>query len=196
MRVLSISDQNIAATISSLRNGGVIAHATETCYGLACDLSNPAAVQKLFDIKRRAGDQPVSALFASAENTKPYVTWNEEAAGLAAEQWPGPLTIILPLKPDAPTKLYPTPGGGTTIGLRVSSHPLAGRLAELMGPPLSTTSANLHGQPSAYSAAEIMDQFTGQSVQPDLVLDSGPLPKNPSSKVIDLSGGGMRVVRN
>src|SRR5262245_56720739 len=109
MRLLPVSAGALQEALSLLQNGGVVAHATETCYGLACDLRNPDAVTRLFVIKRRPLTQPVSALFASVEDAKRYVEWNDRAEELARTYLPGPLTLILPLRPDAPARLFPMP---------------------------------------------------------------------------------------
>ncbi len=205
-----------------MARGGVVAHATETCYGLACDLRDPAAVRKVFAIKRRAETQPVSALFASVDEAKRYVVWNARAEELARERLPGPLTLVLPLRDDAPVRIFPTPspiprplppegvgegkrgspspsgegsGVGGTVGVRVSPHTVASALAEGFGAPLSTTSANVHGQPNPYSAEDILAQFA-EGPAPDLVLDSGTLPQTPPSTVMDLTTeGGGRILR-
>ncbi len=196
MQILTVSAAAIEEALATLGRGGIVAHATETCYGLACDLSNPKAVEKLFQIKQRPENQPVSVLFSSIAEAKKYVQWNDEAEKLANEFLPGPLTLILPMRSDAP-KLQIVPIFNfqfsifNSIGLRVSSHPLATSLAQRFGKPLSTTSANIHGFPNTYSAEEIVAQFKDQLVQPDLILDAGTLPKNPPSKIIDLTAGGI-----
>ena len=74
--------------------------------------------------------------------------------------------------------------------MRISSHPVAQRLAELCEMPLSTTSANIHGQPETYSAQEVADQL-----QPDLILDSGPLPKAEPSTVVKIEGEKVEILR-
>jgi L-threonylcarbamoyladenylate synthase len=206
MMRIPFSDDGLREALSVLHDGGVIAHATETCYGFACNLSNPEAVKKLFAIKQRPGHQPVSALFTSVDEAKTYVEWDERAEELAKQYLPGPLTLILRMRDDPSTQLYPTiedslsgfryphnrqrptDSGQRTIGIRVSSSPIAGSLVESFGSPLSTTSANLHGQPNPYSADDIEAQFADQAMQPDLILDSGALPQNPPSTVVDLSG--------
>ncbi len=196
MNILPFSDVAIAEAITILKNGGVIAHATETCYGLACDISNIDAVTKLFAIKQRPEHQPVSGLFASVDEAKRYVEWNDRAEELAQQYLPGPLTVILPMRADAPTSLYPTAAPleassqrlVATIGVRVSSSPIAQSLVGAFGSPLTTTSANVHGQPNPYSAEDIAQQFADQPIKPDLILDSGALPPTPPSTVVNLSG--------
>jgi len=195
MRRLTATDDAVAEALAVLRAGGLVAHATETCYGLACDVRNVRAVERLFLVKRRPLDQPVSALFSSVAEAKNYVEWNEEAEKLAVGHLPGPLTLILPLKTDAPERLYPTPNGGAAIGVRVSSLPLALSLVRLFGSPVSTTSANLHGLPNPYAPEEIERQFAGAAYTPDLLLDSGHLPETAPSTVIDLLEARKKTVR-
>jgi L-threonylcarbamoyladenylate synthase len=189
MKIIPADSAGIAAALKVLSDGGVVAHATETCYGLACDLRNPDAVQKLFRIKNRPGNAPVSGLFSSLDEAKKYVSWTTDANDLARDYLPGPLTIILPIRTDAPVRIYPEPPpeDGRTLGVRISSLPLAQTLAKEFGFPISTTSANLHGEPNPYDTTEIVRQFSSAEFQPDLILDSGKLPPTPPSTVVDLT---------
>ena len=195
MKVIPFSDAAIAEAVAVLKAGGIVAHATETCYGFACDLTNENAVAKLFAIKKRPLNQPVSALFASVNDAQRYVTWNTEALELAKKHLPGPLTLIIPLRIDAPRRLHLCAKKTAALGMRVSSHPIAQELVTRYKSPLSTTSANLHGADNLYSPEEILEQFALKEFQPDLILDSGPLPGNPPSTVIDLSGKNGGVAR-
>jgi L-threonylcarbamoyladenylate synthase len=194
---------SLTEALSVLKAGGMVVHATETCYGLACDLTNPAAVAKLFTVKQRPIDQPVSALFASIDEAKKIVEWNDRAEALAKEFLPGPLTLILPARKDMPHAMYITPRHKqtvdhvqpatchlppATIAVRISSNPFAMHLVQAFGSPLSTTSANLHGKPSPYSTEEILEQYKNMIEKPDLVLDAGPLPFRKPSRIIDCTG--------
>lgn len=195
MRVLPDTPLGIERALAALRDGGVVAHATETCYGLACDLRNPAAVARVFRIKRRPAEKHISALFPSVKAAKQYVRWNAAADELAARHLPGPLTLVLPLKANAPFPLYPTPAGAITVGVRVSPHPIALALVEGFGTPLSTTSANIHGQPNPYSVEDMEAQF-GLADAPDILLDSGSLPPASPSTVVDLTDpSGRKILR-
>ena len=187
MKCLPVSDEAISEALEMLSRGGVIAHATETCYGLACDLTNPDAVAKVFEIKHRPTDKPLSALFESDTQAAKYTEWNDRAQEMSQKHLPGPLTLILPIGSDAPKKLYPSPKGGETLGVRISSHSLAQKIVETFEKPLSTTSANIHGKPNPYSAEDIVKQFENEPFQPDLILDSGILPPSPPSTVINLT---------
>lgn len=197
MQVLSLTPKSIDLAISLLERGGIVAHPTETCYGLACDLTNPTAVARLFAMKKRPLDQPVSALFPSQEKAELYSVWNDYARELAEKYLPGPLTLILPLRTDAPHQLHPLPTSLkrlTTIGVRISSHPLAQKLVEIFGKPISTTSANIHGLPATYSTEEMTVQFLDFTTDV-LLLDTGPLPLSPPSTIIDLTGPSPHEVR-
>lgn len=198
MRVLPLTSKTIDLAIFVLKEGGIVVHPTETCYGLACDLTNPSAVARLFDLKKRAPNQPVSALFPSQEEAELYSVWNSRARELAEKHLPGPLTLILPLRTDAPYQLYPTSTSverSTTIGVRISSHPLAQELVKRFGKPISTTSANIHGQPAAYTPDEILSQFL-DDLPNILLLDGGHLPLRPPSTIIDLTGPCSRITRS
>jgi len=184
------ADQGIREAIEVIHSGGIVAHATETCYGFACDLTNPIACKHLYQLKDRPDYLPVSALFLSIEATEEWVIWNEQAMKLAQQNFPGPLTIILPLQRDVLPHLPER-----TLGIRISSFPLAMMLAQESGTPLSTTSANVHGAQNPYSAEEILEQFRDRKHQPDLILDSGTLPRVEASTVVSVMNGTMQIVR-
>ena len=199
MQTLPFSTESLAEAVAIIKRGGVIAHATETCYGLACDLTNMEAVEKLFHIKQRPVNQSVSALFASVEQAKQCVEWNERAEVLAKKYLPGPLTLILPIRHDARFIIFPSPSlnPSPTLGVRISPHEHAALLSLTCPCPISTTSANLHGKPNPYSADDIVGQFGEAKHQPDLILDSGVLPQKPPSTVIDLTKeDGPKTVRS
>ncbi|KKU20103.1 MAG: Sua5/YciO/YrdC/YwlC family protein [Candidatus Saccharibacteria bacterium GW2011_GWA2_46_10] len=181
MQIFPASPQAITYAIAILKLGGVVAHATETCYGLACDMTNPQAVEKLFRIKQRKPSQPVSALFPSIVASREWVEWCEEALTLAKKELPGPLTIVLPAKKEKLNMIYTAPkwkveqpsprlrpsrsGKWKMIGIRVSSHPVAMELAKFFGKPISTTSANVSGNQPTYSVQNIIDQFQQPNVK-------------------------------
>ena len=157
---------------------------------------------------------PVSALFSSIEQAKEYVKWNNRAQELAEKHLPGALTVILPTKesvdifvtpeegnysrPSLPTEATGEAGakvGPSTVGCRISSHPLAQSLVEAFGSPMSTTSANIHGKPEVYSTEELANQLENQEYTPDLVIDSGDLPRNASSTIVRIEGDAIEVLR-
>ena len=197
MKILPESPEALEEALLALRGGGIVIHATETCYGITCDLTSEDAVKDLFDSKMRPVDQPVSALFSSIDAARSYVTVSPKAEELAAKYLPGPLTLVLTKKYDASPLWVTASGGGNDehIGVRISSHPFAMELAKAFGKPIATTSANLHGKPSPYSVAEIKAQWEESLLLPDLIIDADVLPVAPPSTVVRVNVGGIRILR-
>jgi L-threonylcarbamoyladenylate synthase len=173
-----------------LKRGGMVAFPTETVYGLGADASSANAVGWLYVMKRRPVDHPVIVHFADAETA---FTWAREvpagARKLAAQFWPGPLTLIL--KRSAKAGDFVT-GGQDTVGLRVPSHPVAQELLRTFGGGVAAPSANLFGRVSPTTAAHVREDL-GSEVE--LVLDGGPSEVGIESTIVDLSGGEAVVLR-
>ncbi|MDF7801464.1 L-threonylcarbamoyladenylate synthase [Pontiellaceae bacterium B1224] len=149
--------ERLAAAKAVLLDGGLVIVPTETVYGIACDPAVPGAMERLIAAKGRDGDKPIARLAADGEQVKAASKhWNSGLDALAANWWPGPLTIVLE-----------TSNGWT--GYRVPDHAVAIELAKLCGRTLALTSANLSGEPETKTAQEAI-----ASVEADLVLDSGP----------------------
>lgn len=197
MKIIPESPEALLEACEVLRTGGTVIHATETCYGIACDLTNEDAVKDLFDVKQRPGYQTVSALFASVDAAREYVEVSPKAEELFLKYLPGPLTIVLSKKKNAPPIWLTAAGNGTDaqIGVRISSHPFAMKLAESFGKPIATTSANLHGKPNPYSISEIEAQWAGALLVPELIIDAGTLPTADPSTVVRVAGDAITVLR-
>lgn len=185
--------ENLNKAIRTLKNGGVVAHATDTCYGFACDALNEKAVARLYELKKMPLSKPVSILVSDIELAKKYGEFNEKALELAKKFWPGALTIIVKRKSQLPNFLNPD---NTTVGFRLPSDRLSIELVRGLGHPVTTTSANVSGEPSTYSIAEINVRFANEKLRPDFIIDSGDLNrKNLPSTVVDVSKGDLRIVR-
>jgi len=171
-----------------LRAGGLVAFPTETVYGLGADATNSAAVARLYAAKGRPEEHPVIIHFSSAEKAFEWSRDVPEAARkLAARFWPGPLTLIL--KRSAKAKNFVT-GGQDSVGLRVPSHPVAQELLREFGGGVAAPSANRFGNVSATTAAHVNDEMNVE-----LVLDGGASEIGIESTIVDLSGGGVTLLR-
>ncbi len=216
-----ISPSIINEAVSVLLAGGVIAHATDTCYGFACDIFNEAALAKLYELKGMSFDKPVSILVSSLAEAEGYAEFSDSARVLAQQYWPGALTLVLPrkhtppvlerpqvgLRPTLPVLGRPQVGLRPTlpaflnpqtqsVGIRVPNHELSHALVKLLGRPITTTSANVTTLPSPYTAQAIRDQFLDRKIKPDFILDSGTLSeKNLPSTIIDMTGEKPRIIR-
>lgn len=178
----------IQTAVQELLQGSVILHPTETCYGLAVDIFNKEAVKKLYRLKKMPLDKPVSILVRDLKEAQQYGVFNDKALELAKKHWPGPLTIIVPR-----TELLPKwiNFGLDSIGMRISSNKKARELVEAFGGPLTTTSANKHGEPQAYTIQDVM----GQDLVPDYILDSGKIGPTPPSTIVKVVDGGIELIR-
>lgn len=175
-----------------LCGGGVIAHATETCYGFACDARNEQAVQRLYALKKMSRSKPISLLVSDCAMARQYAIFDKSALALAKKYWPGPLTLVLKRKKALPAWINPNEA---TVGLRVSGHRLSRALCQALGGPLTTTSANISGLSPPYSVSAIRRQFRGQRNKPDFFLDSGRLKKNPPSTVARVTQEKIEIIR-
>lgn len=176
-----------------MRSGGVIAHATDTCYGFACDAFNQRALARLYKIKKMPAAKPVSIIIYSSKEARRLGIFNKKALALARAYWPGPLTIIVRRKKILPKFLNPK---SKTIGIRLPGDKLSRMLSRALGRPITTTSANISGKKPLYSADEMHWQFAREKFKPDFILDSGRLNnKNKPSTIIDVSGGKLIIAR-
>jgi L-threonylcarbamoyladenylate synthase len=167
--------------------GGVVGVPTDTVYGLACDPRSAAAADRIYAIKQRPPDMELSLLGATLEDLELCGDMSPLARSLAAEFWPGGLSIIVPVRRDARLAV---PRRGSTISLRVPAHSLLRQLAARTG-PLATTSANRHGRPAALTAAECEAALGGGIGG---VLDGGPAG-GLGSTIIDLTEAPPRLLR-
>ena len=173
-----------------LLSGGVLALPTETYYALAVNPFDEAALARLFALKARPPEKPVLVLIAAPERLSRLAREVPEAASrLMAAFWPGPLTLILPARPDLPRRLT---GGTGTIGVRQPRQPLVCRLMATLGLPLTGTSANRSGQEPLTEASEVAREF---GAEVDLILDAGPCPGGLPSTIVDVSAAPPFLVR-
>jgi L-threonylcarbamoyladenylate synthase len=184
-------DEVIQQAKAVLLRGGLVACPTESFYGLAADARNEAAIGKLFSLKRRDPGHQVLILIPSVESLKAYVTHIPRIVfPLIRKFWPGGLTLIF----EASENISPLlTGKAKTIGIRVSSHPVATALARSIGGPITGTSANISGAPPCRSAEEVMAYF-GETI--DLTIDGGETRGGLGSTVLDVTMDPPEIVRD
>ncbi len=180
----------IAEAVELLNYGGVVVFPTCCLYGLAVDATNADAVARLYRLKHRPPDKPVSILVPSADALDGWVSEIPEAGQrLVNTVWPGRLTVVLPAAPRVPVAL--TAGTGT-IGIRLPAHPLAVALVTAFGGPITATSANLAGKPGCSDLTQL-DPALAAGV--DLVIDGGPLKGGAGSSIVDLTTRPFLLIR-
>lgn len=182
------SDQSIAEAIGALRRGGLVAIPTDTVYGLAAELWNEQAVARIYAAKGRPEIKAIPVLLSGVE-ALPEVAQPapDFVLELARRFWPGPLTVVLPRRPEIPEVVSPT----ATIGVRVPDQAFARELLAAAG-PLAVTSANRSGRPGARTASEVLAEL-GDSIE--LVVDGGRTPGGVPSTVVDCTESRPRLLR-
>jgi len=171
-----------------LRQGGVIAYPTETSYGLGADALNRQARERILAMKGRHPDKALPVIVSDLDQLAALCSPVPSAVAVLAKRfWPGPLTLVVPLRPELRDAF-----GGTSVAVRVSGLPLARQLARASGCCLTATSANPSGQPPARNAREI-SKTLGSAL--DLILDGGTTSGGRPSTIVDLVGGEPRLLR-
>lgn len=203
MKIIELEKIGMQACISEsvevLRQGGIVVHPTDTCYGLACDVTNEEAVEKLYMVKRMPANKPVSVFVDSMEMAKRFGVIDVLSEDLVAEYWPGPLTVVLP-RNDALPLFFNL--NVESIGMRWPKNDLCIGLVQGLGGPVSTTSANLSGKLEVYDVSDFIVQLNeergvvGDIIEPDLIVDAGVRPKVKPSTIVAIGDGGrFEVIR-
>lgn len=176
-------DQSVLDKAAAVvKSGGMVIFPTRTLYGIGVDAFNKEAVNRVFRIKHRVAQNPLSVLVRSTDAVASLAAKIPSAAvKLMAAFWPGRLTIVFSARPTVLSNL--TAGTGK-IGIRVPEHPVAIGLVETLNCPLTGTSANLSGQPGA----DRVDQLPLEIIRNvDLVIDAGKLKGGIGSTVADVT---------
>lgn len=191
LRTCELSASEIAvAAAQALSEGKLVALPTDTVYGIAVNASRHSAVRRIFEVKQRTADNPLSVLIADPEQVNIAARQIPSLAHRLAERfWPGPLTIILRKSPAISDLVT---AGQPTVGLRVPDHELTRAILCQADFAVAVTSANLSGQPEAVSPRQVLATFGGLL---DLLIDDDPCPGGIPSTVLDLTVSPPQILR-
>ncbi len=180
--MLSPDPAGIARAAALLRGGNLVAFPTETVYGLGGDARSDLAVARIFEAKARPRFNPLIVHLPSIEAARRIARFDSEAERLAATFWPGPLTLVLPLRADAGLSDLVT-AGLPTVAIRLPEHPLAQALLKAFAGPLAAPSANPSGRVSPTRAAHVIQGLAGRI---SAILDGGPCAVGVESTILAL----------
>ena len=191
--LLKHTDPNAAQTAAAfLRRGELVALPTETVYGLGADGLNPEAVAKIFAAKGRPQDNPLILHISEPNELEKYCRDIPDSAWLLAERfWPGPLTMVLPVRDLVPRS---TTAGLDTVAMRCPQTPITREIIRLAGVPIAAPSANLSGKPSTTTAAHVLHDY-GLDGPLAAVVDAGPCRVGVESTIVSLTGDRPRLLR-
>jgi len=209
MKILKINLQNpskkvIDKVVKVFKEGEVVVYPTDTVYGLGANALDKKAVEKVFKIKEREFNKPISVIVRDWGMMKKIANFDLKTEKVLKKILPGPVTVILYKKKILPDILT---AGTKKIGIRIPDCQFTKILMEYLDFPITTTSANISGKPASGDIREILEQFKcltpgvkhqatpGVKHQPDLVLDAGILPESKPSTVLDLTGSKPKILR-
>lgn len=180
----------ITEAASLIRDGGLIIYPTDTVYGLGADATSDEAVAKVFVAKARPIENPLPVILDSVEMAKDVIELNSAVELLFERFMPGPLTVVGKAIPGKVSKLIT--GGTGNLGVRIPESSVALKLVNLVGGPITATSANISGRPAPATAKEALNQLQGRV---EIVLNSGRCKIGKPSTVIDVSSKVPKIVR-
>lgn len=182
--------RKIERAVEIVHGGGIAAYPTDSIYALGCALEARDAIEKIYRAKKMAKNQRLALICPDLSTASQYAMFSQTAFRLAQRIFPGPYTLVVPATREVPKTL--TDAKRRTVGIRITSHPIAQALAQALGRPLLTTSAISPetGEPCR-DAEEVLEAF-GQHL--DLVIDSEATNAEPST-VIEVDGDQVTVLR-
>ena len=183
---------DISKAADLIRAGTLVAVPTETVYGLAADATNSEAVSEIFAVKSRPLFNPLICHVADIRAAQDIGLFNSDSLKLAEAFWPGPLTLVLPLRAESGLSDLVT-AGLDTVAIRVPAHPIAQALLRDVGRPLAAPSANRSGRVSPTTAAHVRADL-GEDVA--LVLDGDAAAVGIESTIVDCSGRSATLLRH
>lgn len=182
--------ENIEAAAKIIRDGGLLAIPTETVYGLGANGLDENAVLRIFEAKGRPQDNPLILHISEPKELESICHDIPAQAWLLAEHfWPGPLTMVLPVRDLVPKR---TTAGLDTVAVRCPKTAATRELIRLAGVPIAAPSANRSGKPSTTTAAHVLHDMDGRI---DAILDGGPCEVGVESTIVDLTGERPRLLR-
>jgi len=191
-RLLPFTNETIAEAARLILAGEPVAVATETVYGLAADATNADAVARIYEAKGRPSFNPLIVHVIDLAVAERLGDLNDKVRALAERHWPGPLTLVVPLRAGSGIASIVT-AGLSTIGLRVPGHPAMRALLNAVGRPLAAPSANASGSISPTRAQHVAKSLGGRI---PLIVDAGPTERGLESTIVAATGGPLRLLRS
>lgn len=197
MKILKLDifsqEELINVAISLLEKGSLVVVPSDTVYGLAVDATNPQAVSKLIEFKKRPPGKPISVFVGDFKMAKDLVFVNKKQEAILKQLLPGPFTIVLPSK----GKVVPAlESEKKTLGIRLINFEFITKLCQQFKKPITATSANISGDSPHYSIESFLKKLPKTKTSlVDLIIDFGNLPPNKPSTVIDLTASDIKILR-
>lgn len=194
MQTINRSDPKLVTKVCDILSySGLVVYPTETCYGIGVDATNQKAVDKLLNYKSRMEGKPISIAVPNKETASQYAEINQTAENIYTNYLPGPITVVSRYKGNLAKGLA---SEYNTIGIRIPDYSKILEILEEFNKPITATSANVSYKPNPYSIDKLLSDLPENKKQMiDLIIDSGELPKNDTSTVVDTTLDYENIIR-
>lgn len=197
MKILKINPRaprrdSLQKVAKILNKGGVVVLPTDTAYALCANAMDPKAIEKVFILKKRPKNKPLSVMVRNIEQAKSFAHVTDQAEKLFKKFLGKPLTIVLFKKRCVPDILT---AGEKSIGVRIPAYKIVQEILKRVRFALTATSANVSGKSTPYSITTILKQYKKEKKEPDLIVDAGRLFYTKPSTVVDLTKKSLRLIR-
>lgn len=183
----------VKKAVEVLRRGGLIVYPTDTVYGLGVDATSEAALEKLWQFKGERGDKPVLVAVDGVEMAGKIVILSDLGKKVVQKYWPGAVSVVALSKNVVAKKAQ---GQTETLGIRNPDNEMMLSVITELGRPITSTSANVSGSPTARSMEEFLATVPVERQELiELFIDAGELPLRSPSTIVDTTGDGLRVLR-
>lgn len=190
-RIYNPTKEVISRASDALKQGEILSFPTETVYGLGADATNTKAVAKIFSAKNRPSFNPLILHFSSIDMAEKYVIINPLAKKLSDAFWPGPFTMVLPLKKNNGISKLIT-AGLETVAIRIPKHPVAQEILLEFSGPIAAPSANKSGHISPTCAQHVNEEF-GNEI--GMIIDGGPCDNGIESTIVKVNDDHLLLLR-
>jgi len=188
-------NQAVNKAAAVLKSGGVVVHPTDTCYGIAADIKNKKAIEKIYLLKKRNYKKPLKIIVRNFKEFKKYGQYYSIIKKLINKYQPYQISFVVPRTEATPSFLNPN---NSTIGIQVPNHGICQKLLKKTNSPLIATSANISNEKECYNLIELFEQFNKNDTNqpPFLILYSGKLPYKKTSSVIKvINNKKIKIIR-
>lgn len=183
-----LPETKMEEVIEALKEGELIVYPTETVYGLGANALNEAAVKKVYMVKQRPFDMPLSVAVRDLDMLEQVAVLDDRERKLVKKFMPGPLTLLVTKRPIVPDILT---SASIEVGIRIPNHPFALKLIEKFG-PLTSTSANIHSRPNPTTTTEAMEEL-GDAIR--FYIDCGLPELRQPSTILQVNDGKVDIIR-
>ena len=186
----NINENELDNCIEVLRNGGIVIFPTETVYGIGTNAYCEKSVEKIYEIKERPEEKPLSILVSNVNEISKYAIINNSMEEqIIKNLMPGPITIILEKRPEVFNYIT---SGKNTIGIRIPDNKIILKILEALKLPIVAPSANISGHPSGIELNEILPDFENKV---DICIDGGKSELSESSTIVQVVDNEIKILR-